>query len=92
MRTRQLRVSERSKYSNPSRDRQGALFCARGRQTLPDGRGSDWGFMLVHFCLAHPAEMLTGRPLDKKWASLPLGRRWSVPAPRSRSRYASTAG
>ncbi len=26
----------------------------RGREPLPNGRGSDWGFRFVHFCVAHP--------------------------------------
>ena len=37
-------------------------------QPLPDGRGSDWGFTFVHFCVAHPRlrmwAVATGARLD----------------------------
>ena len=41
-------------YSNQSRDRQGAVEL---RQPLPDGRGSDWGFTLVHSHVVNPAKI-----------------------------------
>src|ERR1039458_4840074 len=51
----QLRESWHREYSNRSRDRKGALGLWATQATLPSGRGSDWGFLLVHFYVAHPS-------------------------------------
>ena len=45
-------------YFRQSRDRKGALArCVAGKRSRPSGypgRGSDWGFTFVHFCVARP--------------------------------------
>src|ERR1035438_4156999 len=50
----QLRESWHREYSNRSRDRKGALGLWATPATLPYGRGSDWGFLLVDFYVVHP--------------------------------------
>ena len=35
-----------------------------GRQTLPYGRGSDWGLLPVHFYVVHPPHRFGRSPLD----------------------------
>src|ERR1035441_9905648 len=49
----QLRESWHREYSNRSRDRKGALGLWATPATLPYGRGSDWGFLLLHSPESH---------------------------------------
>src|ERR1035438_2406037 len=46
--------TQKSFILNGGRDRTRTCDLLRGRHALPHGRGSDWGFTAVHFCVARP--------------------------------------